>query len=758
MKASNDAWSQELGPMIREDWAREIDIFETELRLRKQGKFDEKLFAETRLRRGAYGQRYDNGLRHDGIAQQNLAFPEAPTKGPMTQWYAPGMMRIKVPYGGLTPQQLETMAELAEDYSDGIAHVTTRQDFQLHFVLIEDAPALMRRLAAVGITTREACGNSVRNVTGCAIAGVCREEAFDISPYARALTFFLLGHQDVQDFGRKFKISFSGCAHNGCGLANMHDLGMVARTRVVDGLTQRGFQVFVGGGLGAVPHSARVLYDFLPVEELLPMAQAVSRVFARLGEKKNRARARVKFLVAKLGDEEFRRLVQEERKVLPSDPRWTAYLTDLPEATEEKPSKPGSALASTTNPEMLPWQKSNVYAQKQEGYSTVTVKLPLGDITAAQLRALADIARRYTPGAIRTTVEQNMVLRWISNSDLPALFAELQAAKLAGAGAEGIRDVVACPGTDTCKLGISASRGLAGELMRRFSSGDMAIDETIERLKIKISGCFNSCSQHHLADLGFYGVARKVGAHTVPHFQVVLGGQWSENGGAYGLPILAVPSRRIPQVIERIADRFRKERQAGETFQLFIKRIGKVSIKQMLDDLTAVPEHASDRSLYSDWRDPREYSTGDMGVGECAGEVVTRIDFDLAAAEREVFEAQLLLDSGNNDAAAKRALRAMLQAARGLVRLSYLDVPETPAVIIEEFRKRLYDTQLFFDPFAGGKFAHFLFSAFERADEPADQRSAHHRVEEAGLFVEAAHACNLRQGDRIAQSGLAAAT
>src|SRR5215475_10683587 len=319
-------WKEKLADRMDPQMAEEIDVFEMQMALRRTGKLDEKVFAETRLRRGCYGQRYDNGHRHDGIRTQQLDFLGDMTKGPDTLWDAPGMQRIKIPFGGVTPGQLDTLADLAEEYADSILHVTTRQDFQLHFVHIDDTPNLMRRLAAVGITTREACGNSVRNVTACPLAGVCKTEAFDVSPYAKALMQFLLGHPDVQDFGRKFKPAFSGCEHEACGLVQLHDSGYVAR--IVDGV--RGFKVVVGGGLGPVPHQAKVLSEFTPEHELLPQTQAVARVFARLGEKQNRGRARIKFLVAKLGIEEFRRLVAEERKMLPHDDRWTAFLTDMP--------------------------------------------------------------------------------------------------------------------------------------------------------------------------------------------------------------------------------------------------------------------------------------------------------------------------------------------------------------------------------------------------------------------------------------------
>src|SRR4249919_536696 len=303
-------WRSRLQERMPPDLAEEIDIFEAQLELRRQDRIEERVFAETRLRRGVYGQRYDNGQRHDGVASRRLEFPAGElTKGPETLWDAPGMVRIKIPYGGVSPEQLEVMAELAEEYSDGILHVTTRQDVQLHYVHIDDTPSLMRRLAAVGITTREACGNGVRNVTGCPLAGVCHTEAFDVTAYADALFRFLLGHPDCQDFGRKFKIAFSGCAGEACGLVMMHDFGAIARREVRDGVERRSFDVYVGGGLGTTPHQAKLLHEDAPVEELLPTMQAIARVYARLGEKANRNRARVKFLVAKLGVDEFRRLV-----------------------------------------------------------------------------------------------------------------------------------------------------------------------------------------------------------------------------------------------------------------------------------------------------------------------------------------------------------------------------------------------------------------------------------------------------------------
>ena len=745
---SSTAWRERLAGVMPPDLAEEIDVFEAQLELRRQGRVEEKLFAETRLRRGVYGQRYDNGHRHDGVAERVLEFPSGDlTKGPETVWDAPGMMRIKIPFGGVTPAQLDVLADLAEEHSDGILHVTTRQDVQLHFVHIDDTPTLMRRLAAVGMTTREACGNGVRNITACPLAGVCRGEAFDVTPYADALFRFLLGHPDCQDFGRKFKIAFSGCEQEACGLVMMHDLGAIARSSLVDGVERRAFDVYVGGGLGTTPYQAKLLAEDLPVEELLPLVQSVARVFARLGEKQNRNRARIKFLVAKLGIEEFRRLVQEERATLAPDPRWTAHLPEVPRWAESPLRSVPGPDGQGGDPAFRRWLASNVYRQRQPGYAVAHVALPLGDLSSRQTRALGDIARRYVGDAVRTTVEQNIVLRWVREGDLPALHRELQAIGLGDPTANTIVDVTTCPGTDTCKLGISASRGLAGELRNRLAATAWEMDEAVRGLRIKVSGCFNSCGQHHVADIGFFGNSRKAGGRAVPHFQVVLGGRWRENAGSYGLAIGAVPSRRVPEVVDRITTAWVDGRLPGESFQDWIARLGKRELAAMLEDLKRIPAYEEDPSVFSDWGDPREFTMGDMGMGECAGEVVSLTEIELSLAEGIAFDAQLALEDGDAERADARAYRAMLAAARALVRGEWLDVPDDPDAVVREFRARFYDTRLFFDRFAHGKFARPLFDRHERgaAGGGGDLEAARGLVEEAQLFIDAAHAYEIRQ-------------
>ena len=741
-----NSWKKQLSSQIPTDWGKEIDIFETQIELRKRGKLDEKIFAETRLRRGVYGQRYDNGQRHDGEQTQKLAYPSGLLKGPETVWDAPGMLRIKIPFGGVTPDQLDVLAEVAEEYSNGILHVTTRQDFQYHYIHIEDTPDIMRRLASTGITTREACGNSVRNLTACPKAGVCSSEDFDVTPYAKALTDFLLGHPDCQDFGRKVKIAFSGCQGEACGLVMMHDIGALAVKKTRRGKDVHGFALYVGGGLGTVPYQAKLFDAFLPPEELLPISQAIARVFGRLGEKKNRAQARLKFLVAKLGIEEFRRLVWEERQILPQDERWTSYLDQLP-AYGETPLKAPSTLSGDQKlPEgFTEWQSSNVKAQKQTGYAIVTIALPLGDLSSDQTRQLADVARLYIGDNIRTTVEQNFVFRWVSEEDLPDLYTDLLEIGLGDSGANTIVDVTACPGTDTCKLGISASRGLAEELRTRLAAKSYEMDEAVRSLRIKVSGCFNSCGQHHVADIGFFGNSRTLNGYKVPHFQVILGGKWAENAGAFGMTIGAVPSKRIPEVVDRITDHYVRSRKQGEIFCDFIARIGKKELRALIENLMKnAPSFEENPDFYRDWGDPREFTMLDRGIGECAGEVISASQFDLADAEREVFEAQLELEKKNYAEADVLAYRSMVGASRALVKQQYYDVPEPPEIVVEEFTQRFLDTELFYDKYAKGKFARYLLQRHQQGPVNPDADSVHQLIDQAQLFIDAAHACYAR--------------
>ena len=735
-------WQDLLGDAVRDDWAAEIDEFESQLHLRRQGRLDEAVFAETRLRRGAYGQRYDNGKRFDGYATRELPLDtDTPTKGAETLWDAPGMQRIKLPFGGFTPDQLDVTADCAEEYADGILHVTTRQDIQLHFVHLEDTPDMMRRLAAVGITTREACGNSIRNVTACPLAGAGHEEAFDVSPYARALMEFLLGHPDVQDFGRKFKPAFSCNEDDACGLAYIHDAGYIAK---LDEDGNKGFKVVIGGGLGTVPHKAVVLSEFTRVEDFLRETQAVSRVFARLGEKKNRNRARLKFLVAKLGIDEFRRLVDEELATIPHDPRHHALVgDDLPAVVAEgivpaRPLDPDTPLPEG----YLEWARTNVRAQRQEGYRIVTLPLPLGDCTAPQARAVADIAREFCGDNVRTSVEQDLVLRFISEADLPAVYEALVAADLHVPGADTMKNVTACPGTDTCKLGIASSRGLAGVVRDRLAERELP--QAIEGLAVKVSGCFNSCAQHHIADIGFYGNSRGVDGRRVPHFQVVLGGRRQGNADTYGMGVGAVPSKNAPKVVDAITEEFLAGREEDETFHHWTQRLGKRGLRAIVEPFMQMPSFEDDPEFFVDHADARPFTMGDLGVGECAGEVVSLFGIEVVRAEAEVFEAQVALDESDPVAAEEHAYTAMVLAARALVRTEFIDVTEDPDAVVREWKERFFDTKLFHDRFAKGKFGRFLLERHEDPTPSGDAATAARRVEEAQLFVEACHTCDAK--------------
>jgi len=738
-------WKEILENKITAELKEQIDIFETQINLKKLGKVEDKLFAETRLRKGVYGQRYDNGQRHNGNETQELNFPSGELlKGPETLWDAPGMLRIKIPFGSMNPEQMRVLADLAEEYADGVLHITTRQDIQYHYIHIEDNPTIMRRLAAVGITTHEACGNVIRNVTACPIAGVCHDESFDVSPYAKAMAEFMLDHPDCQDFGRKFKIAFSGCTQHACGIVNMHDLGAIAKIR--DG--RNGFEIYVGGGLGAVPHQAKIMYDFLSEEEILPLMQAVGRVFARLGEKKNRAKARVKFLVAKLGLEEFTRLVETERGKLPHDNNWTRYIDELP-AWGEEPKKKVTTFSNAAKSKGYDiWESKNVETQRQDGYRVVTIMLPLGDLSSHQMRKLADISEKYVGNTVRTTVEQNFVLRWVNEGDLPGLYSELNDIGLADPGAGSIVDITACPGTDTCKLGIASSRGLAEELRQMLSTKQMELDEAVQNLRIKISGCFNSCGQHHIADMGFYGNSRTFKGYKVPHFQVVLGGEWKNNAGTFGMAMGAIPSKNIPKVVLKLTEYYVKNRNSkDQSFQEYYSSQNKSDIKVQLQEFTEIPPYLEDSEFYSDWGDPRVFTLGDMGVGECAGEVVSLTEVELQSAERICFEAQLKLDEGKLEDAEAKAYKSMLRGASALLRKEYQDVPSDPDKIVAQFKEYFYETKIFFDRFAKGKFGKYLINRNENPPIELNNDLVHRKIEESQLFLEAAHACYAKLRD-----------
>ncbi len=524
------------------------------------------------------------------------------------------MMRIKMPAGKLNAEQLEALADLAETYSKGIGHLTTRQDMQLYWIPTKETPKAMARAAAAGLTTREACGNSVRNVTACHLAGVSPVELFDVTKHAEAVTQHFLRNPASQKLPRKFKIAFEGCPVDHAKTA-IHDIGAVAAIQEQAGKRVLGFKVYVGGGLGAAPMQAILLEPFTPTTELLRTCEAIVRIHDRLGDRKNKAAARIKFVVKRLGPDAFRQEVFAEREKLPNYPYEAMHVT---EADEQPPAPTTIGPAPSVNGAYNRWMFTNVSAQKQSGYSVVTIRLRLGDITTAQMRSLAQIVRKYCGGLLRVTINQNIVLRWIRNEHLTSLFSELKPLGLAETEAERLQDVTSCPGAETCQLGISASRGLSRALETKFKDVGLLGDD-IDAVRIKISGCPNSCGQHHIADIGFFGGARKVNDRMVPHFQLLLGGMTAEGKAQFGQSVLKLPAWRIPDAVVHMLSLYRNERQSlQETFPVFSARVGLGYWKQQLEPFTSLPAYEQSPEAYRDWGAETDFTMLGMGPGECA--------------------------------------------------------------------------------------------------------------------------------------------
>jgi len=524
------------------------------------------------------------------------------------------MMRIKIPQGKLNARQLECLADLAERYSKGIGHLTTRQDMQLYWIPTREVPYAMAQAASVGLTTREACGNSVRNVTACPLAGVSPTEAFDVTPHAHAVTRHFLRNPVSQKLPRKFKIAFEGCSTDHSRTA-IHDIGAIAVIQQQDGKRILGFRLYVGGGLGSAPMQAILLEPFTPTTELLCTCEAIVRVHDRLGDRKNKAAARIKFVVKRLGPEAFRQEVFAEREKLP---RYSYPDMDTTETDEQPPAVAEVRTAPSVNGTFKRWMFTNVMGQKQPGYSAVTIRLRLGDITSTQMRALAQIIRRYCGESLRVSIEQNLLLRWVRHEHLAALFSELEPLGLAEPEANHLYDVTSCPGAETCQLGISASRGLARALEATFKEAGLSGTD-IERIRIKVSGCPNSCGQHHIADIGFFGGARKVNERLVPHFQLLLGGVTEEGKAQFGQPVMKLPARRIPEAVVRMLALYRTDRQSPEeSFRTFAARVGLHYWKQVLSSFEVLPSYDESPDAYRDWGADTDFSLGGMGPGECA--------------------------------------------------------------------------------------------------------------------------------------------
>ena len=578
------------GSIEPDSWAdeAEIDTFDRFVHRFWRGEITPEEFKRFRLQHGVYGQ------RQEGVH----------------------MVRVKIPWGGLTARQLERLAELAEVAPRGVGHVTTRQNIQFHFVKPEDLTATLERLAEVGLTTREACGNTVRNVVACAHAGVAPEEPFDVTPYAEATARFLLRNPMNQNLPRKFKISFSGC-QEGCGLAPIQDIGAVAVGRRDNGSSRQGFRLYVGGGLGASPQVAQPLEDFTPAEDLLVSIAAIVRVFDRTGNRDNRNLARLKFVVRKLGMDAFRALVFKEREGLRAVLAGT-----IPSAlTPSEPLGPGPIVAEDAaeavgDPEFQRWRTTNVRPKKQAGYFMVSVRLILGDVTGQQLRVLAFLARQFGDGWIRTTNQQNLLLRWIPSAKLPAVFRLLKGAGLATPSADRLADITACPGADTCQLGITSSRGLALAIGEIFRNGHAHLADEAG-IRIKISGCPNSCGHHHIASIGFSGGSKVFEGQQVPTYQVFLGASLDLDGTRYARPAVRVPAKHAPALVGRLLDLYRAERQDTEAFDTFVGRVGLARIREAVADLTELAGRAASPDAYLDWGGTERFNV-QTGPGECA--------------------------------------------------------------------------------------------------------------------------------------------
>jgi len=582
-----DEASGGLDPLV----VAEIDNFEREAKAFLDGGGLGDDFRPFRLQHGIYGQRQDDAQ----------------------------MIRVKIPHGTLTADQMDVLGDVADQFTPRkVGHVTTRQDFQFHFVKLEDVPTVMRIMAQAGLTTREACGNTVRNVTADHMSGVCVDTVFDVTPYAEATARFFLRHPVCQKLPRKFKFAFSACEHDH-GLVPIHDMGATAVIR--DG--RRGFRVTVGGGLGASPHIAQVLDEFVPVEEFLRVSEAALRIFDRLGERKNRNKARIKFLVKKLGIEEMRGLVQAELATLPPaengnyrEPDWSLL--------EDEASHPSAASLGqnghTPQPGFDAWKRTNAIPQAQQGFAMAYVALPIGDLTVEQFHALADMARKYAGGKVRTAVNQNIVLRWVHDEDLPSLHAELVEAGLAEDGALTITDVMTCPGADTCALGVTSSKGLGRALRDDLfaRNGHLKDDPLVEQIRIKISGCPNSCGHHHIADIGFYGNAVRSGERMVPAFSMLIAGKGDGPDARIAKHVMKISAKRVPEAVAALIEHYKGERNEGEPFGDWALRVGIPHVKELMAGFAAMPKFEEDPMAFVDWGANKLFSLDEMGEGECA--------------------------------------------------------------------------------------------------------------------------------------------
>ncbi|MEC7640971.1 MAG: sulfurtransferase TusA family protein, partial [Nitrospinota bacterium] len=585
-------------------------------------------------------------------------------------------------------------------------------------------------LAEGGITSREACGNTVRNVTACHKSGTCADESFDVTPYSQALSEYLLRHPLTQNLPRKFKISFGGC--KGCGLAPIHDIGFNAVIHKENGTQTRGFKVQIGGGLGSSPHAAKPLSDFTPTGDLLRLAEAILEVFNKYGDKKNRNKARFKFVVDKLGLEEVKKLIQEEFSTLADK---TYKPIEVPKEFDPVIPKFTSNNDFDTDPEFINWKSRNICDQKQPGFFNVQIKLLLGDLTSSQARAIGQLASRYAAGIIMTTVNQNLLVPWVKKDALGAIYGGLKKISLHKAGTEELRDITCCPGSETCNLGITASRGLTTELSQNVINDYTASDD-LDHITIKASGCPNSCGQHHIASIGFNGGAKKVNGILTPHYELMLGGRISEDQVVFGTPVTKIPAKNAPQVVRATIEDYKKEKIKNETFAEYFDRKGKLYFSTLLEPFKTLRPIEEDPQAYIDFGTTEKYSLDDRGQGECAGAVTDMIEDHIAEAERALFQGKLASENKQFPEVIQAANRSVVTCARALLVTEGMDFPDEIETL-QKFQSLIVDAGIVPERFSG------LAELYQENSETASEEKANSRMANADKLInECRRVCN----------------
>ncbi len=572
---------------------QEFDDFVTESKKFLDGQTPEPEFIGFRLKQGVYGQRQ-----------------------PDVQ-----MCRIKLPWGGVTPEQMDVLADVTEEFAPlRKAHITTRQNFQIHHIPLLQMAELIRRVSASGLSSREGCGNTVRNVTADPWAGVCDDEIFDPTAYAGAYVRYFVRHPTTQLMPRKVKTAFCGSDYDRA-ITGIHDIAFLSR---INDAGEKGFEVRVGGGTSIMPRVAPTLYEFVKADdgEYLKIAEAVFRIFDRQDWLRvNRARARIKVFVDKFGIDELRNQVEEELKgdwvnERDFDPQSRLFIHDEEANAPAVPASYGSPNGDLS--EFEAFRTANVTAQKQAGFSAVQIKVTRGDLSPEQLRGLAAIMRDFSGGYARTTVHQNLLLRWVRDESVYDVWTALKALDLGDAGADEISDVVSCPGTDSCKLGITSSMGLNAAVKERIDGMDIQ-DPLTKRIHVKMSGCPNGCSQHHIANIGFYGASIRVGDKTIPASIPHIGGTYEGGTVGYGARLKArIPSKRVPEAVERWIRFYESDRTDGEAFNAFAERVGTSAFEERVKDLTLPAEfNLENMNLFMDWTKSVPFEVV-RGEGECA--------------------------------------------------------------------------------------------------------------------------------------------